>query len=287
MIKNSFEVEVLVNGKPLKEYSHDHRAYIEGKKGSTFSLRMRNNSSERKLFVPSVDGLSVMDGKECSFDSSGYILRPYSAITIDGWRISDEEVAQFYFSSPDKSYRKRMEKGNNLGVVGVLVFDEKQKPRPVVVQYPVPYIPLHHGCHRDYCWRCRGYHCGNCNPCMPNVKWFGEGGNSYSLSSTSNMGGFGVASLSSAKAESVVEKISTNFMQVKGVSQDIGTGWGEAKKSEVTSVEFERSTAPAVMFEIYYNTREQLETLGVNFKKETLYVTPQAFPGQFCEPPQD
>jgi len=110
MTKNNYEVEVLVNGRPVKEYSHEFRTYIEGKQKTTFSLRLKNNSSVRKLFVPSIDGLSVMDGKECSFDSSGYIVGPYSSITIDGWRTSDSEVAQFYFSDAKSSYRKRMGK---------------------------------------------------------------------------------------------------------------------------------------------------------------------------------
>jgi len=94
------------------------KIYIEGRIGTRFSIRMRNNSYSRKLFVPTIDGLSIMDGKEGDFNSRGYIIPGYSSITIEGWRTSDKDVASFYFSSPNDSYRKKMNMGNNLGVIG-------------------------------------------------------------------------------------------------------------------------------------------------------------------------
>ena len=74
---------------------------------------------------------------------------------------------------------------------------------------------------------------------------------------------------------------------MKSVAQDLGTGWGDYKKSEVTTVSFDRCEEPDAVLEIYYNTRQQLEALGVDFKKSPVYVTPQAFPGQYCKPPQN
>lgn len=252
MIKNNYEVEVLVNGKPLKEYTHERRVYIEGKEGSTFSLRLRNNSSERKLFVPSIDGLSVMNGEECSFDSSGYIVRPYSSIIIDGWRVSDAEVAEFYFSSPKDSYRKRKKAGNNLGVIGVAVFEEKEiPPKDTFINVPFPRV-------------------------FPSGTPYPDKGIFYCQS----------LGMSRVDTRTVTTMASNNSM-LRSLSQDIGTGWGSNKKSDVVSVEFERSGSPVATYEIFYNTRAQLEKLGVNFHKEPLYVAPQAFPGQYCKPPKD
>ncbi len=77
-----------------------------------------------------------------------------------------------------------------------------------------------------------------------------------------------------------------NAFASQKASQDLGTGWGNSRRSEVTTVEFEREGHPTAMFEVYYNTREQLERQGVNFKREPLYATPNAFPGQYCKPPQ-
>jgi len=140
MLKSTFEFEVLVNGHPAKEFYHKGNSYIEGKEGSKFSLRMRNNSSNKALFVPTVDGLSIMDGKEASFDSRGYIVPAYDAITIDGWRTSDDKVAEFFFASPKSSYAKKMHKGNNLGVIGCAVFKERERVQTIKI-VSVPYFP--------------------------------------------------------------------------------------------------------------------------------------------------
>lgn len=275
MIKNNCEVEVLVNGKPLKEYSHNGNLYVEGKKGSTFSIRLRNNSGKRKLFVPSIDGLSVMNGEECSFDSSGYIVRPYSSLTIDGWRISDNEVAEFYFSAPNDSYRKRMKRGNNLGVIGVAIFDEKDKPVP-----PVTIIEKHihpHYCHSRWCGWCQRFH-GCCDGCT-----------GYHLTTSAGAGTFTLDASATNASLNVSNSVNALSCSVKSdsFSQQLGTGWGETKRSEVVSVEFERESSPCATFEIYYNTRQQLEAMGVDFRKEPVYVAPQAFPGQYCKPPRD
>lgn len=239
MQKSNFEVEVLVNGKPLKEYMHKGRTHVEGRRETRFSLRLTNNTYSRKLFVPSIDGLSVMDGKDASFDSGGYIVKPWSSITVDGWRISDEEVAEFYFSSPKDSYRKRIGKGNNVGVIGCAVFDEK-------VNYHL---------FQNSGSLLRGFSGGSSGIGMPT--------NDVYLCSAS------CSSLS------------------KGPSQELGTGWGQTKVSEVVSVNFEREPSPSELIEIYYNTREQLEKMGIDFRKEPLYVTPQSFPGRFCKPPKN
>lgn len=225
---------MLINGKPAKEYMSDWKTYIEGREGTKFSLRLRNNTSERKLFIPAIDGLSVMDGEDASEESGGYIVQPWSTITVDGWRKSNSEVAEFFFSSPKDSYRKCMKKGNNIGVIGVLVFDEKQKP---ISNY------------NFYC----------------NTNFKGTINTTPTFSrSTSGFSGQSVISTSS-------------------VSNDLGTGWGDTKRSEVTAVDFKKTRYPTT-FEIYYNTREQLENMGISFK-EPVYVTPQAFPGRYCKAP--
>ena len=125
MLKSNFEFEVYINGHPAKEYYQNGATYIEGREGTKFSLRFKNNSWSKVLFVPTIDGLSVMDGKEGSFDSRGYIVNAYDSLTIDGWRTSNESVAEFFFSSPKGSYAKKMNKGSNLGVIGGAVFTEK------------------------------------------------------------------------------------------------------------------------------------------------------------------
>ena len=288
MQKQSYEVEVIINGKPSKEFAHEGKVYIEGRKGTRFSIRMRNNSYNRKLFVPTIDGLSIMNGEEGSFDSSGYIVQGNSSLTIDGWRTSDKEVAEFYFSSPNDSYRKRMEKGNNLGVIGVAVFDEKVKQLPIVIE---KYIHTHKHCHSHWCNWCHRIHC-DCEGCSGPWTYMqpgtgsslGLGGITYTTASNSANLSLTALNTSSFQASGSSDN-KVNAMYSK-VSQDIGTGWGESKRSEVVSVDFERESSPAATFEIYYNTREQLESMGVSFQKTPVYVAPQAFPGQYCKPPK-
>lgn len=243
MIKSSYEVEIIINGKPLKEYLYRGQIYIEGKKGSVFSLKLRNNTSERKLFVPSVDGLSVIDGKNASCNSGGYIINPYNSIKIKGWRVSNEEVAEFYFSDPEKSYAIRIDKSQNLGVIGCLVFSEKKKFQ----------IPYYHEYQLNNSTGNTGISFENTYNCIA------KNGNTYNLSCNSS-------SCMSAK---------------------LGSGWGDYIKDEITTVFFDREENFTEKFEIFYNTREELEKIGINFRKESLYVSfPQAFPAGFCKPPK-
>lgn len=273
MIQQNYEVEVLVNGKPLKEYDHNHRIHIEGREKTRFSLRLRNNSATRKLFVPTIDGLSVMDGKDADFDSSGYVIGPYSSYTVNGWRVSDGEVAEFYFSHPKDSYRKKIKKGNNLGIIGVAVFDEKKRPikEIVVEKYLIPQYPQ---------WWGNGFY------------YAASGSYTITTSGTSDAAYDSLSALQSNTSCSMnASNASSNQMysmsSTQGIQQDLGTGWGDYKKSEVTTVEFERASNPTAVFEIYYNTREQLEKIGIDFNKTPVYVTPSAFPGQYCKPPRD
>lgn len=292
MLKASYEIEVLVNGKPLKEYAHNGKVYIEGREKTVFSLRLRNNSYKQKLFVPTIDGLSIMDGKDASYKSSGYIVRGNSSLTIEGWRVSDSKVAEFYFSEPKNSYRKRMKKGNNLGVIGCAVFDEKPAPYvgpTVIIQKEYVYPrPFHCTC-PGYCY----IHSGSwySTSTGPNVAWGGS-----TLLSQANCGASGTGSSMSLNASNTVNCSSVTcgsaggggiLGELREATQALGTGWGEQKKSEVVTVEFDQKETPAEVFEIYYNTRQELEKMGINFNREPHYVTPVAFPGQYCEPPQN
>lgn len=258
MQKNNYEVDVLINGKPAKEYLHKKKVYIEGREETTFSLRLRNNSYQRKLFVPTIDGLSVLDGKEASFKSGGYIVPGYSTITVDGWRINDDEVASFYFSSPDDSYRKRMKKGNNLGVIGVAVFDEKQLFTTTMTNAGNFYVST-----------------------SPNP-FYQDGSITLTPTSTSYLSSVNLTGGIQTSASLVSCSYSGS-----APTQQLGTGWGTTKTSEVVSVDFTRFDSPTTVFEINYNTRAELEKAGISFKKEPLYVTPQAFPGNYCQPPRD
>ena len=260
MQKSNYEVEVLVNGHPVQEYFKDSKHYIEARKSNEFSLRIRNNGSKRIVALPSVDGLSVLDGKEAGMNSQGYIINGYDSLTIDGWRVSDSEVRKFFFTYPENSYAKRKNNGDNLGVIGVAIFREKethQCPDPIIIHddYPKQQPPW-----KRWPWEepIRPYFHPDSDK-MPD--------NKFLCSENTN-------------------EVKMMSMQNNAVSQKVGTGWGPEKISNVISVSFEKENSPDAVFEIYYNTKEQLEKIGVDFGKKPQYVSPQAFPGKYCEPPQ-
>lgn len=260
MQKSNYEVEVLVNGHPIQEYFKDGKHYIEARKSNEFSLRIRNNGSKRIVALPSVDGLSVLDGKETGMNSQGYIINGYDSLTIDGWRVTDSEVRKFFFTNPEDSYAKRKNKGNNLGVIGVAIFREKEEhvcPSPIIIHDDYP---------KDYPW----------HPDYPRKRWPWD--NPIWCNEKQ------VLDESSYTAQNVK---ASKMMSMNAVSQDVGTGWGAEKESNVISVSFKKEENPDAVFELYYNTREQLENIGVDFGRKPQYVNnPQAFPSKYCEPPE-
>ena len=261
MIKSSFEFEILVHGSSAKEYYYNGKHYIEGKKGSGFSLRMKNNSNGKALFIPTVDGLSIISGKEGSFKSQGYIVNAYDSVSIDGWRTSDEKVSAFYFSTPEKSYAKKVNKGGNLGVIGCVVYKEKERVQ-VIEKIIREYIPMPYE---------------KQTPQFPNIPWYTVNCSNSQIP-TNDVNCFMTCASASGS--------SMNMSNTPKASQGLGTGFGEDKYSPITKVDFERESSPSEVFSIYYNTRENLEALGIEFRKP-VYVAPSAFPKEdgYCERP--
>ncbi len=82
------------------------------------------------LVVLSVDGVNAISGEDADPSQTGYVLNPGQRADITGWRKSQDEVAQFVFSSPSGSYASRTGSPDNIGVVGVAVFEEARRWRP-------------------------------------------------------------------------------------------------------------------------------------------------------------
>ncbi|MCP6727310.1 MAG: hypothetical protein KJI69_04860 [Patescibacteria group bacterium] len=276
MIKRNYEMEILINGRSVKEYFHNYKTYIEGRKGSVFSIRLRNNSSEKTLFVPTVDGLSTIDGKDGEFDSRGYILDANSSMKIDGWRLNDDEVAEFYFSTVEDSYRKRKNKGSNVGSIAVAIFREKEKkhfcwPNLTNIEPIKPYDPIF--------------------PKQPWIKPFDDEPypfpRVYCKDDVNVMRASGSAMYSGA---SVSDDTNFTTSSMKNSSQDMGTGFGQTKRSEVVSVYFDREEKPDTVLEVFYNSRKQLSNIGVDFNRQRHSISePNSFPNEsgYCERPNN
>ena len=115
-------------GRILPIYWHQGRRYVVGKPGNEYAIRVRNTSGERILAVMSVDGVNVITGDTASPAQSGYVLPPYGSADIAGWRKSLSRTAAFYFTALPDSYAARTGRPENVGVIGVAVFRERQRP---------------------------------------------------------------------------------------------------------------------------------------------------------------
>ena len=128
MKKSGITLEVLIDGRPVTEYTKDGLTYIEGRKGSEFSLLVRNRTSDKVLVVPSVDGLNTIDGEECTPDSRGYILGSYGSYEIKGWRTNNQAIRQFFFTRHKNAYASKVgENTDNLGAIGIMVFKDADR----------------------------------------------------------------------------------------------------------------------------------------------------------------
>lgn len=120
----------------LPAYLHRGQYWVAGRQGQSYAVRLRNNSPERVLVVLSVDGLNVITGEVAAPDQTGYVLDPWQSADITGWRKSRQEVAQFVFTDPGNSYADRTGRPDNIGVIGVAVFNEAPRYMPLPPRAP-------------------------------------------------------------------------------------------------------------------------------------------------------
>ena len=296
-----FEACVLVRGKPVTEVVHQGHTYIEGRRNSTYELQFRNNSSLPVLVVPSVDGLSVIDGNPAGRESSGFVVDPWGSVTIPGWTVSNREAAEFVFHAQNAHYHDERtyaeESGQNprnQGVIGFLVFRQDllktlQKIRPRSAKMGGPDL-----------WE-RGIR--SVSP-PPQSVWDNQtttGGWSGG-SSTNVYGATADASVMNVSATSSVDSLGNIASNVSDApdfdaNKSLGTGFGDAVDFDTQAVEFQREDNPCATFVFYYNTKQKLRKLGVPVQQFSRHYTesyssgPQAFPESpevtgYAKPPE-
>lgn len=122
-------IEVLVDGKPLTEYSARGTTYIEALHGREYALRLTNLIDRRIAVALAVDGLNSIDAKTTpASKASKWVLGPHETTTISGWQVSSTDARRFFFTTEEKSYGTWLGRDANLGVIEAVVFRE-QKPR--------------------------------------------------------------------------------------------------------------------------------------------------------------
>ena len=128
----NFQLEVVVNGRPLTEYYARGRTYVEALRGAEYELRVRNDSPDRVAVALSVDGLNTIDARHTSaWNASKWVVEPYQTITISGWQMSSERARRFYFTNERDSYGAKLGQTANLGVISAVFFRERSRPIPI------------------------------------------------------------------------------------------------------------------------------------------------------------
>lgn len=134
----NFQLEVVVNGRPLTEYYARGRTYVEALNGAEYELRVRNDSPDRVAVALSVDGLNTIDARHTSaWNASKWVIEPYQSITISGWQMSSERARRFYFTNERDSYGAKLGQTANLGVISAVFFRERQRPVPITPPHPI------------------------------------------------------------------------------------------------------------------------------------------------------
>ena len=126
---------VTEGGAVLPTFQQRGRTYVLGTLGQRYLVRVRNGSPVRTEVVVSVDGRDVIDGRPSAWEKRGYLVDPYGEVVIDGFRLNQQSVAAFRFSSVPRSYAARMGDARDVGVIGVAAFPERPPrfvppPRP-------------------------------------------------------------------------------------------------------------------------------------------------------------
>lgn len=133
-----FEVELLVDGRPLEKYFANGKSYVEARSGAEYEVRVRNPLPYRVAVALSVDGLNSIDARHTTaWNASKWVIEPYGTITIGGWQMSSQRARRFYFTSERDSYGAKLGQTANLGVVSVVFFRER-RPIPIPVTPPRP-----------------------------------------------------------------------------------------------------------------------------------------------------
>jgi hypothetical protein len=120
-------------GRTLQVHWHEGRAWVVGTPGNEYQIVVHNRRTEDLLAVMSVDGINVVSGETAHPLQSGYVLSPRRGMEVKGWRKSLERTAAFYFTALPDSYAARTGRPENLGVIGVALFQRKRPAPPVSV----------------------------------------------------------------------------------------------------------------------------------------------------------
>jgi hypothetical protein len=229
------------SGQTLPVYRRNGEYWVAGRPGARYAVMIHNLRGQRVLAVTSVDGVNVISGETAAFNQTGYVFSGGEQYAINGWRKSDQEVAEFNFTSLANSYAARTGRGTNVGVIGVALFLEREPVPQVAPPYanrsdlPEPPAPAPEASLRE-----------------------------RDAATVDRLAGVG-------SSESYARKAAPR-------AEQLGTGHGAREYSYVTNTNFERlSNSPNEIIRIRYDSYENLVAMGI-VRPRPLPSEPDAFP---------
>jgi len=274
MKDKTYEIRILVNGRPAKEFTHDNKTFVESRIGTEYSIQIKNNDWQRVLAVPTVDGINVISGEPDSGEpGEGYIVNGNSSVTIKGFRKDLDSVGAFKFCRKDFSYCNEAGAPGNNGVIGVQIFSEKPRASFAPLQNWLS-TNTHAVPNFRECSALPDTHPGV--PCEYDRYRDAIPQFSSNCSSGSNSSGQYSSTVNYSGKVSVVNNVADAF--------GVGTTWGTEQISKVTLEEFEINCNVSEMC-IYYASVTGLKKLGVPLVKKESIGFPKAF-GSFAKPPK-
>ena len=130
---NAIDISVRSHRAPLPIFYHDSAYYLLGEMGRPYEICIINRSNDRIEAVVAVDGRDTISGRTADYrNDRGYVIDPEEETCIDGFRSSMDAVAAFEFTHRKDAYASRMGSGQNVGVIGVAIFEEDAARRKVI-----------------------------------------------------------------------------------------------------------------------------------------------------------
>jgi hypothetical protein len=233
---------------------HEGRAYVVGKPGNEYAVRVRNRSREEVLAVISVDGVNVVTGETATPQQSGYVLSPWRLLDLAGWRKDLSRTAAFYFTPLPDSYAARTGRPDHVGVIGVALF-RKMQPAEISQIAPVP---------------------------SPRPFQRSDASRESRDASEARAPAAGAATPAPESAPAEAQ----DSARAQAPAAKLGTGHGRSETSHARYVSFERASSdPAEVVTIYYDSHRNLVARGVIREPGPLpHLHPSPFPGFVPDP---
>ncbi len=251
-------------GATLPTHMKDGKLYVAGAPGHRYAVRIANRTNARVMTVLSVDGVNAITGQTADTYQSGYVLDAYQSTEVDGWRKNMSEIAQFNFTALENSYAARTGRPSNVGVIGVAVFREKQRPvwreqEEKIASREAPAQPPM---------------AADAAAAPPPATATG-GATAQAAKSASAPAGYARADGEIAAARPMPKP-----------EESLGTGHGARESSYASYTSFEReSSRPNEVDSVWYDSYRNLVARGVIPTPRPIAVEPQPFPNQFVPDP--